>query len=592
MINGFDNEEIWNPNKHFGVGPIEKDVSFGKVWKATYQRVTSPIINHIQNAKTFKGYDGVDDPEFNLKMEMFKPKHYPYINTFGDVTSQPELTARLQDLDERIEVRETLASAPYKYLIPAELLNPINALALPFGVGEARFFASIAKVGLSNAMIEGGFEAARAPFDPTSIPYETPINMGAAFVFGGFLQGLIRTPSAIKARNLNKLMDDYNALTKGLDDLTPEEINNMPSVKDRAYGNYTNDQLKKLVKNTKNTQEIYNLNRELSVRTIEYWKTKDPNDIYKKDNFFLRFVPVPFKSFLNSNLTKTKEYMHKLGGDHALMTIGNLMGLTQGPSIYTLAKLHTSKVIVLRAQLQKLWGEEIGGMTEELITKFFKNEEVELRKLGLIGSVDSFKKNITRLTASLDDANAKLKLPTNKKATASLKRRQARLEKEIKEQEALLEEASNRPVMPVNETVYFPRYFDMTKIKANREGFTKTIINHYSRTSTNKSDTIESITLRAEETVKKILEEGEYDPLNPDSIFMGIGASKHQLGRKLDISNKEILEFIEADPIKVMDEYVKRLGPRIEWEKMYGGRSIDDLLDEIDEDGISKYLGK
>ena len=651
MINGFDNEEIWNPNKHFGVGPIEKDVSFGEVWKATYQRVTSPIITHIQNAKAFKGYDGVDDPEFNLKMEMFKPKHYPYINTFGDVTSQPELTARLKDLDERIEVRETLASAPYKYLIPAELLNPINLLALPFGVGEARFLASIAKVGLSNAIIEGGFEAARAPFDPTSIPYETPINMGAAFVFGGFLQGLIRAPSAIKARNLNKLMDDYNALTTGLDDLTPDAINDMPSVKDRAYGKYTNDQLKKLIKNTKNTQEIYNLNRELSVRTIEYWKTKDPNDIYKKDNFFLRFVPTPFKSFLNSNLTKTKAYMHQLGGDHALMTVGNLMGLTQGPSIYTLAKLHTSKVIVLRAQLQKLWGEEIGGVTEgagmnltnygnklanlnplqknkmtmedwmievnkariaddpsyrmsvkqkeaaELITKFFKNEEVELRKLGLIGSVDSFKKNIARLTSSLDDANAKLKLPTNKKSTASLKRRQARLEKEIKEQEALLEEASNRPVMPANETVYFPRYFDMTKIKANREGFTKAIIKHYldnpikiagarDKMQLKLADDIESVTLRAEDTVKKILEEGEYDPLNPDSIFMGIGASKHQLGRKLDISNKEILQFIEADPIKVMDEYVKRLGPRIEWEKMYGGRSIDDLLDEIDEDGI------
>ena len=641
MIDGFKQKRIWDSEKHLGMAPPPKTSTFFETWKATTARIPSPIIQHVRNQKQF---GRINDPNFQVQKDMFETRHRPYMHEFVDAGSQEELTSRLKYLDERIKMRDTLANAPYKYLIPAELLNPINILALPFGVGEANFLFSMAKVGLANAAIEGGFETIRAPFDVTSTPYETPINMGGAFVFGGFLQGLIRAPSAIKARNFNILMDDFNSLTKGLDDLTPDAIDKMPSVKDRKFGGSSKKQLQLQLKKTKDKQEIYDINRELAVRRIEHWKTQDPNDIYKKDNFFLKFIPVPFKSFLNSNLTKTKSYMHQLAGDHGLVTVANMMGLTQGPSIYTLAKLHTTKVITMKSQLQKLWGEEIGGLTEggginftntgkkianlnplqknkmtmedwmtevnkariandpnykmspkqkeagDIITAFFKNEEIQLRELGLIGSSDSFKKNIIRLTGSLNDANAKLKLPANKKATASLKRRQARLEKEIKEQEALLKEASDNPVLPKNELVYFPRFFDITKIKAKREVFTKKIIKHYTETSKNKSDTVKSITLRAEDTVKKILEEGEYDPLNPDSFFMGVGASKHQLGRKLDIPNEQVLEFIEADPIKVIDEYVKRLGPKIEWERMFSGRSIDDLLDEIDEDGLSNNM--
>ena len=74
---------------------------------------------------------------------------------------------------------------------------------------------------------------------------------------------------------------------------------------------------------------------------------------------------------------------------------------------------------------------------------------------------------------------------------------------------------------------------------------------------------VQSDTLRAEDTVKKILEEGEYDPLNPDTLFLGLGSSKHTKGRILDIPNKDVLEFIELNPEKVMLEYTNRIAPLI-----------------------------
>ena len=51
-----------------------------------------------------------------------------------------------------------------------------------------------------------------------------------------------------------------------------------------------------------------------------------------------------------------------------------------------------------------------------------------------------------------------------------------------------------------------------------------------------------------------------------------------------------MLDFIELNPEKVMLEYTNRIAPLIEWEKGFGGRTLDDILDEIDEDGISNNM--
>ena len=151
-----------------------------------------------------------------------------------------------------LENREILYRAGVAKAMISEFANPINWLGLTWGLGEARLMYAIGKVATASAFHQGGLELLRAPFDPTSVPHETPINIGAAFVFGGFLQGGLRVPSAIKARNHNILMDDYNAMIDGLNGLTPDDIDKMPSVKDRKYG-------------FQSTKELNNL------KNSEYW---------------------------------------------------------------------------------------------------------------------------------------------------------------------------------------------------------------------------------------------------------------------------------------------------------------------------------
>lgn len=91
-----------------------------------------------------------------------------------------------------------------------------------------------------------------------------------------------------------------------------------------------------------------------------------------------------------------------------------------------------------------------------------------------------------------------------------------------------------------------------------------------------------SVNARVDSTIKEIL--GETDPAGDAVAFYGSGRSKHFRHRKLDIPNALVTEFIQMDPMAVMKAYTQRVAPQYEFAKMYGGKSLEDLLDDIDDD--------
>ena len=91
-----------------------------------------------------------------------------------------------------------------------------------------------------------------------------------------------------------------------------------------------------------------------------------------------------------------------------------------------------------------------------------------------------------------------------------------------------------------------------------------------------------SLDIRVENTINEIL--GETDPAGDMAAFYGSNRSKHFRHRKLDIPNALVTEFIQMDPLAVMKAYTQRVAPQYEFAKMYGGRSIEDVLDDIDDD--------
>jgi hypothetical protein len=80
---------------------------------------------------------------------------------------------------------------------------------------------------------------------------------------------------------------------------------------------------------------------------------------------------------------------------------------------------------------------------------------------------------------------------------------------------------------------------------------------------------------------------GLSDVLDVDAGYFGMGKSKHMKHRVVDIPNELVLDFIEKNPVKVMKAYVSRVGPRYEFAKKFGGKSYEDVVDDIYDEVLS-----
>ena len=186
----------------------------------------------------------------------------------------------------------------------------------------------------------------------------------------------------------------------------------------------------------------------------------------------------------------------------------------------------------------------------------------------------------------------------------ALIRRIQRNSNELIDLDANLKIAKETPVLPANEEFFFPRYWSADKIKENREKFAQILTDWFisnptitiknakgltERVPARTPDEIiratnpKSVQERVDSVIKKLTNEAT--DLTDDSVaFYGYGKSKHFRHRELDIPNKLVTDFIETNPVQVMRIYTQRVAPKYEFSKKYGGRSIDDVLDDLDDD--------
>ena len=167
-----------------------------------------------------------------------------------------------------------------------------------------------------------------------------------------------------------------------------------------------------------------------------------------------------------------------------------------------------------------------------------------------------------------------------------------------------LEVAKTTKVKPNNEEFFFPRYWDITAIKTNRVQFERILTEWYVNNPTvlkkNKQGYMErvealtpdelmkatdpkNVARRVKETVDTIIHERQ-DVTDEAMAFYGHGKSKHFRHRTLDIPNKFVTDFIIKNPVQVMRVYTQRVAPRYEFSRQFNGRTIDQVLADMDTD--------
>ena len=571
-----------------------EDPTFAQTLGANLSYRYSPAIDYIRELKNF-GFAPPLEDGFN-PMDMIDERNKmfaPYLMR----ASSPEHFKHIESsLIANKATRNIIDRSSTGSNIIAGVLDPVNAIPIPFVTG-ANLYYRMFKQGAYTAGLVGGQEAIRYPLDPFSTPDEPIVAIGSSFIIGGALRGLIDIPLA---RRVNA----SRAAEKEIKDLTDAVEADSPPVGDLTQGPAKTDL--NIAKN------------------------------FFTDSWFFKAIPTAAKRILQDDKLpdETKETLLKIQNDSGILLEANKRGAALDPSVAQDAKLLEGEFVQHYDELLQIWGKYTGkgvvapfdymgfkrkpfeAWTEMVSNKRIKGEapaneyesqamkvfskyfddlwEPRLREEGMIGHTSYYRTNIRKRNANIKMLERKIKKSKNKDYINVLSSLIAKNKEKIKEHEEVLEEYANLGKMKhKNEVAFFPRYFDTDEIKSDRNGFEKDIREWISENpasveyldngeivkidfSTDPADVAKRVTRLTDRILN------EHDPLDVDQMFFGLGKSKHQRHRILDIPNALILKYIHTNPIQVMRAYTSRVGARYEFSRQFGGKQIDEVLMEQD----------
>ena len=254
------------------------------------------------------------------------------------------------------------------------------------------------------------------------------------------------------------------------------------------------------------------------------------------------------------------------------------------------------------------------------IDSYYQTWSERLEGVGMLGGQQYYTRQLSWLERDIDRLDAEVKRlaktvedprGTNisekdmTKAQRRLYYRQERLRalnKKKDELEAEIQFQTDNEIMPPNETVFNPRYWDLIAISENRDKFAQILFEWYKdnpqvyvfdeaagkfvkKTLSTDKDAVQN---RVDNTIDTIL--GRRDVTQEEQSYYGGGKSKHLRHREIDIPNALVVDFIETNPVNVMKAYNQRIAPMYEFEAEFG-RPIDDVLADQDifmiDDGMS-----
>ena len=555
------------------------EIDFIDTVKASLAYKYNPVLNYFEERSRFpdvpeEGYSAIDNIPENLK---------PFGSYLLRATNQEHMDYLIGNLEAGFKTREILAQSGVFAQLGAEVFDFFNYVAIPFAPA-ATFARTAARGAVATGAIVTAQEAVRYPVDPLATPQELAINIGSGALVGGVLSGLVTIPMQRRlAAQLDAEIEIDNLRTAILPEGEEPDARIAPSL-------FT-------------------------------------------DSWLYKAVPTPMKRILTDNNVpnSVKLTTLKIANDSGILLAANKQGQKIGNSVYQNAKLLEGEWVKVYDETINIWGESTGeGVVNPLdytfnrksfetwlegvdskamrgiapaddfearamasLNKFYENWEQRLNEQGLIGSAPYYEKFILGRERRIEDAQKRLQTARAPDYIARLEAQVRRYSDEVTEARAILDDIKEAgPVLPPNEKLFRPRYWDQDAIKANLEDFKRILTEWYTKNPSiivrgkdGKSSRVmldtseQAIRGRVDETVDTIL--GIKDILDPEIGYYGAGKSKHFKHRLVDIPNELVLDYIQTNPVAVMKAYTQRTGARYEFARMFSGDTIDDVLDDV-----------
>jgi len=509
----------------------------------------------------------------------------PYSSSLLDADSQAHMDFKVKNLRRGLKTRETNARSGLGASFLAEAFDPVNYIAIPLRfVGLTK---TALKTGAQSAAIVSAQESIRAPIDPLGTTSETAINIGSAFAFGTAIGRLTNIPAARRAKAMQEIKEvevEIENLRQAIEPLEGVEID--PSIASSAF----------------------------------------------TDSWLFKSVTTPMKRVLQDEAVPNtvKLTMLDIANDAGILLNANKQGFAIKNSVFQNAKLRDGEWVQAYDEIVSIWGESHGkGVTQPLdymykrkdfeqwltevdskairgqkpaddfeakamdaLNNFYSKWESRLSERGLIGNKGFYLNDIAKRQSRIDTINGTIE---RYRGTPEFDRLQGIVSRNsdiIDLHKATLEDLdSAAPILPANEDIFRPRYWDKDGIKKDRAGLEKILSDWfrqnpegYGISPTGKWEKVtystseEAIAKRASDAVDSIL--GLKDVTDVDVATFGYGKSKHLKHRGIDIPNKLVLDYIHRNPVSIMKAYTARTAPRYEFAAKFDGQEIDDILDD------------
>jgi hypothetical protein len=359
------------------------------------------------------------------------------------------------------------------------------------------------------------------------------------------------------------------------------------------------------------------LRQELGLRYIEDsgFRIDDPYGIpanWFTDSVFYKAITNPMKRALQSKYpTIVKEKFFNLGHDMSLAINKNSLGIRSNPSVFLETAVSHGQMAKMEFELKNLYGQvqqnpmafddwiasasrkrllgdpnmsEAELKASSVLEDYFGRDVTgRLEENGLISTARGQENRIRIINEEIEGLTTR-RVDASERELSIIDSRVRTLEKD---RDMIVRMARGeydgdvprieRPTEP-----FFPRFYNLDKIRQNKEAFTNIIMDEFRRNPhvyefdpvsgdyVRKTLSTDPAMLRerADRTVNNILSES--DPVGSGDVVAGLGRSKHFRHRKLDIPTAAIIDYIELNPVSVLNSYNARVNPRTLFQQKFG----------------------
>ena len=603
-----------------------------------------PITNRTSELYQFS--DVEHDNTFDFKTRVKEDGTFIYAEELSRAKNNEHYDYILNNIKAIEQNRSTYQRAGIGGSLVAGVVDPLNiAFMIPVfnvGIRAAWGAKSALGVGYETAKIGGIFgitsELLRAPFDPFTTAQEVTANIATNTAFAGLLGGGARTVangltgigSRIRqAKNPNTKSNVIEEIRDARNNMVSDEgLPKTPLTKFSLIGKFIPaERLQRLLyKDGKNVKEAPSYVREAHMKIAHNGVTplkknylgmgEQSIDMLQTEYGALGLqVEQYWRKLWNKSLTNldgtgqlggldyrsTKVSMDRYMGKDPQTYASSSTGEIKTPTFDEFAE-EIIELSILNGN--KSWNKryykdlpEFKKLAIQRLEDFLRDIDQRGQDAKLFHDKTTIKANIEELQTKIDDYEKRIRVEKDVQFKKIL---QINL-KNIKDKVTFYEQ-----YVPTRKDYKFPLYYNKEMLIQDEglqeeliQVFTKHFLDQSKVTRWNETtkayDDVrifdnavgrENARKYAEEVVDAILERGDdaYD------YGTGIGKGKHLMMRVTNIPEHKVMKFIVKDP-RVMTEYAKKMGFRIEFSRKFGDVDIDDLINTFElrmqQDGYS-----